>query len=320
MRPPRPPSSSDTPWWLLAIAVAIIIVLFGAWRAGVFGSDRGLLPRYPGARPTAPAAGDDGAARPSTIGPAVVAPTEDASGPGAENTPEQASPDTPPVPAGPRYPVPVLDPQARAAAPLPEPGIASDPPLARALAVFGDRGTLSNFFNLQDIARRFVITVDNLPRRIVPTQHSALRRIPGQFEVVPAGDGFELAAGNEFRYRAFLGFAEALDPGTIADLYVRFYPLLQYEYEQMGFPEGHLNDRVIAAIDDMLAAPTPAGPIRLVQPRVLYRYADPALESLSAGQKVMVRIGPDNAQRLRVILKRLRAVLATLDKRRPQGG
>ena len=33
------------------------------------------------------------------------------------------------------------------------------------------------------------------------------------------------------------------------------------------------------------ATPEVSRPVRLVQPRVLYRYADPAIESLSAGQK-----------------------------------
>src|SRR5690606_23829850 len=130
--------------------------------------------------------------------------------------------------------------------------------------------------------------------------------------VKPVEEGFELRDSNDLRYQAFLRFAESIDPATAAKLCVRFYPLLQYDYHQLGFPHGHFNVRVIAAIDDMLAAPTPRGPIRLVQPKVLYRFADPALESLSAGQKIMIRIGPDNARRLRAVLVRLRDELTTL--------
>src|SRR5690606_33502360 len=135
---------------------------------------------------------------------------------------------------------------------------------------------------------------------------------PGPLEVEPADDGFELQASNYQRYQPFLRFAESMDPAAIGRLYVRFYPLFQYEYQQLGYPDGHFNDRVIAAIDDMLAAPTPQGPIRLVQPKVLYKFADPQLESLSAGQKIMIRIGPDNARRLRAVLNRLRDELTTL--------
>lgn len=315
MTPLRPPSSSGTPWWLIAIVVAIIVALFIAWRTGVFGGSGEIIPSRPGAAPGAsapdtpasPSAGTDTA--PIPVPPAPGVPPDDGSqAPQAEQEARAAARE------GPRYPVPALDEQARRNAPLPEPGIASDPPLAAALTAFGDRGTLTEFFNLQDIARRFVITVDNLPREIVPSQASAVRRIPGPLAVQPVEGGFELQSDNALRYQAFLRFAESIDPGTVTRLYVRFYPLLQYEYQQMGFPDGHFNDRVVAAIDDMLAAPTPRGPIRLVQPKVLYRFADPALESLSAGQKIMVRIGPDNARRLRAVLLRLRDELTTLGK------
>ncbi len=316
MTPLRPPTSSGIPWWPIAIVVVIIIALFGAWRAGLFGDNGEIIPSHSGASPgtdapaTAPPGPQaDGGEAPTPIPPAPGVPPVDASAaPPAEQEARAAAR------SGPRYPVPDLDEQARRQAPLPEPGIASDPPLAGALTAFGDRGTLAEFFNLQDIARRFVITVDNLPREIVPSQQSAVRRVPGPLTVQPVDDGFELQNANDQRYQAFLRFAESIDPGTAARLYVRFYPLLQYEYQQLGFPDGHLNDRVIVAIDNMLAAPTPRGPIRLVQPKVLYRFADPALESLSAGQKIMVRIGPDNARRLRAVLLRLRDELTTLGK------
>ena len=309
MTPLRPPSSSGTPWWPIAIVVVIIVALFGAWRAGLFGGDRDILPSRPGASTDAPATPGSGAqdAAPPAVPPAPGVPPVD---PSQASSEEQAAAEA--AREGPRYPVPALGEEERRRAPLPEPGIASDPPLAEALSSFGDRNTLTGLFSLQDIARRFVVTVDNLPREIVPSQASIVRRVPGPLEVEPTEDGFELQPSNYQRYQPFLRFAEAMDPAAVARLYVRFYPLFQYEYQQLGYPDGHFNDRVIAAIDDMLAAPTPQGPIRLVQPKVLYKFADPQLESLSAGQKIMIRIGPDNARRLRAVLIRLRDELTTL--------
>lgn len=308
MTPLRPPSSSGTPWRLIAIVVVIIVALFGAWRAGLFGGDGEIVPSRPGASPgTTPGAPDSGMAPPPVPPAPGVPPLDPSQAPSAE---QQARAEA--AREGPRYPVPALDEEARRRTPLPEPGIASDPPLADALSNFADRDTLTDLFSLQDIARRFVITIDNLPREIVPSQASIVRRVPGPLDVEPVDDGFVLEESNYQRYHPFLRFAESIDPATAANWYVRFYPLFQYEYQQLGFPDGHFNDRVIAAIDDMLAAPTPSGPIRLVQPKVLYRFADPALESLSAGQKIMIRIGPDNARRLRAVLRRLRDELTTL--------
>jgi hypothetical protein len=66
----------------------------------------------------------------------------------------------------------------------------------------------------------------------------------------------------------------------------------------------------VEAIDDMLAAPELEGPVALVQPKVMYKFADPELESLSAGRKIMIRIGTDNARRLKAKLREMRQVLA----------
>jgi hypothetical protein len=62
-------------------------------------------------------------------------------------------------------------------------------------------------------------------------------------------------------------------------------------------------------IDHLLAAPEPQGPIELVQPKVFYQFADPKLEDLSAGQKLMVRMGPANERSLKAKLRDFRTEL-----------
>jgi hypothetical protein len=78
----------------------------------------------------------------------------------------------------------------------------------------------------------------------------------------------------------------------------------------------------VAVLDVLLATPVPAGPVavQLTQvkgdvpstwPWVRYEYADPQLESLSSGQKMLVRMGPDNARRLKAVMTELRRRVAT---------
>jgi hypothetical protein len=62
-------------------------------------------------------------------------------------------------------------------------------------------------------------------------------------------------------------------------------------------------------IDHVLAAPEPQGPVELVQPKVFYQYADPKLEDLSAGQKLLIRMGPANEHSLKAKLRDFRAEL-----------
>jgi hypothetical protein len=66
----------------------------------------------------------------------------------------------------------------------------------------------------------------------------------------------------------------------------------------------------VQVIDDMLAAPDVQGPIKLTQPGVFYEFADPSLEQLSAGQKVLIRMGPKNAALVKSKLRELRSEIA----------
>jgi DUF3014 family protein len=60
----------------------------------------------------------------------------------------------------------------------------------------------------------------------------------------------------------------------------------------------------------MLAAPASSADIAVVQPKVMWEFADPDLEALPAGQKIMLRLGPDNAARAKAKLSAIRRLIA----------
>ena len=60
-------------------------------------------------------------------------------------------------------------------------------------------------------------------------------------------------------------------------------------------------------IDDLLQAPEVPAPIPVVQPKVFWEYADPNLENRSAGQKLLIRMGPENARIIKAKLREFRA-------------
>jgi Protein of unknown function (DUF3014) len=85
--------------------------------------------------------------------------------------------------------------------------------------------------------------------------------------------------------------------------------LFQEAYQNLCYPSGYFNDRLVQVIDVLLATPQPSGPIELVQPNVMYTFADPALEARPAGQKLLIRMGPDNAAAIKSKLMELRALI-----------
>src|SRR3954470_12984223 len=160
------------------------------------------------------------------------------------------------------------------------------------------------------LVRRIVATVDNLPRETAPRRVMPLEPVPGGFSASSEGDEILVAPANSQRYAAYVRVFEALDARALAQRYAEAYPLFQRAYAELGFPNARFHDRLLAAIDDMLEAPSPSGPVKLVRPRVLYQFADPELEGLSAGQKIMIRMGPENAARVKAKLRELRRALA----------
>jgi hypothetical protein len=191
------------------------------------------------------------------------------------------------------------------------PAIASaDAPLAAALkALPGGRG-LNALLRPELLLRHFVATVDNLPRHHLTVEQRPLKPAPGGF-AVSGGDltGTPDDARNMLRYAPALAALEALDPKELVALYRHWYPLLQQAYQDLGYPDGYFNDRLVAAIDDLLAAPEPDTRPALARPNVMWQYADEALESRSAGQRLMMRLPPDEARRLRDRLALLRPLL-----------
>jgi hypothetical protein len=211
----------------------------------------------------------------------------------------------PAAPAGPKYPVPDI---ARDQ-PLPKLN-ESDATMRDALGAVTGSVALDRFFNLEDIVRRIVATIDNLPRERFAQRLSPLKPVPGLPKVKGSGDTLELDPANAARYEPLVGLMERLDTHSIAQTYLRYYPLFQDAYRELGYPEGHFNDRLVEVIDHLLATPEPHGPIKLVVSHVLYEFADPDLEELSSGQKVLVRIGPANAAKVKAKLRDLRAEIA----------
>jgi hypothetical protein len=102
---------------------------------------------------------------------------------------------------------------------------------------------------------------------------------------------------------------EQVDTHKLVQTYVHFYPLFQKAYQDLGYPNGYFNDRLVEVIDHLLATPDVPAPVALAQPKVLYEFADPALERLSAGQKMMIRMGPVNESRAKGKLRDIRHAL-----------
>ena len=171
-----------------------------------------------------------------------------------------------------------------------------------------------------DLIEKFVATVDNLPRSQVAERIRPVGRVLGPFSA-DGQDGsgqYTLNPDNYRRYDFLVNMLATADIDELVDLYQRFYPLFQEVYVDLGYPQGHFSDRVVEVIDHLLTTPDVDEPVDLVRPHVLYEYADPRLEALSSGQKVLLRIGGEHRVRVMQFLEELRdAIIALSTPARP---
>lgn len=263
---------TSTGSWIAAVVVVAAIVAAGAYLA--------RKAMHAGESPqTAPAASASAAAPPAA--PAIQHPIEQ-----AQVTPATASTSA----------LPTLD--------------DSDAGVAAALVALGGDGDLASLLVSQQLVARIVATVDALPRHDGLAVFTLPARVPkGAFVVDETGGSPVLGGQNYARYAPYMRVVDAVDPQALVAWYVHAYPLFQQAYRQLGYPQGYFNDRLIVAIDDLLAAPEPVGPLAVMRSKAFYVYVDPALESRSTGQKLLLRTGPANEARIKAKLRTLRGLL-----------
>jgi hypothetical protein len=196
----------------------------------------------------------------------------------------------------------------------------SDVPMQDALAALIGMDGFERFIVPTDLARHFVVTIDNLPDHKVAERIRPLKPTAGSFAVGGSEDAPVLSPANYERYQPLVQLVRSTDTQRLIAVYTRNYPLFQEAYESLGHPPQYFNDRLVVVIDHLLATPDVQDPIALAQPGVLYEFADPKLESLSAGQKALIRMGSANAKAVKDKLREVRGVLVTQNPGQPASG
>jgi hypothetical protein len=238
----------------------------------------------------------------------------------------EPAPPPPPPPQEPAEPV-VASPE-----PAPEPVIEepplppladSDPVVIETITGLVGAEQARQYVAQEDVVSRLVATVDSLSGKQVPASIKVIEGPGGEFQATADDDPSSIIlneAGdpipqyvvdpvNYRRYTPYVEMLEGMDNAELSAAYRDYQPLLEEAFRQLGYPEGDFEQRLRAVIDELLATPGLSEPARLVKPEAYYLYADKELESLTAGQKALIRMGPDNAARVKAKLVEIRDAL-----------
>jgi len=171
-----------------------------------------------------------------------------------------------------------------------------------------------------NVVARFVASIDALTGRQVSANLMPIQPPEGGLEanidfepaiplISPEGDPLKqylMDPVNFARYTHYVDLLESVNSDDLVANFVHYQPLFQQAFLEQGYPEGNFNHRLLEVIDHLLDSPEVEEPVRLIKPEAYYQFADPELESLTAGQKLMIRIGNSNARRAKVKLREIR--------------
>lgn len=197
--------------------------------------------------------------------------------------------ETPPPPPPPPPPEP--DPE-----PFELPALSDSDALVRELvAALSAHPGFAAWLVTDDLIRRFVVAVENVANRRNPAQHVPFMRPDSRFQTEGAEPEMRIAPASYRRYDGVTQIIASLDTNGTTQLYRQLLPLMNEAHAELGIPDATFSDSVLRAVVHVLEAPVIEGR-PTIEPRAsfYYEYTDPVLEGLSAPQKQLLGMGPEN--------------------------
>lgn len=161
------------------------------------------------------------------------------------------------------------------------------------------------------LLQRLVSTINSLDGDPVPLRFRPLVHVPGLPKLDEDGELRRLPDAADPRYRPFRALFDRLDAVELAELFDRYEPALELAWQDLGEHSGQpFRARLIEVLEHLAEFELPQARPQVEQPKVLYEYIDPSVESLSWGRKVLIRIGPEHAPEVQRKLAALAGQLA----------
>jgi len=218
--------------------------------------------------------------------------------------------DTPPVPTEasttePAQPLEEVSPS------LPEVPPAKLPPLDRSdpdvigFLLEASDGGFQSWLIQEHLIRKFVRAMNALEEGKLVSQYRPFNDPEVPFKADNTGQTWQVNMENYSRYTPYIASLEQVGPERLAEIYQHYYPLLQQAYEELGVKKGDFKEVTIGALTRITKAPMPPQDATLSRPSVTFKFSAAELEQRSPVEKLLFRMGPENAQRLKDLAEKM---------------
>lgn len=177
------------------------------------------------------------------------------------------------------------------------------------VALMSNSGVLKKWLLANDLIRRLASYLDGLSRGVILGKIIPLSPADGEFATHRLDGKILMNAGNYERYNNTISVLISMDMKLMAQMFHFARPLLEKAFSELGYQPRQMDGIILSALDQVSSTPIILNPIELTRDSVIYKFADPDLESLSPLQKQLIRSGPENTKRLQKQVKILRNAL-----------
>lgn len=160
------------------------------------------------------------------------------------------------------------------------------------------------------LIRDAVVFIDNLRNGVVVRDKAGVDGPRSAFRVLEQNDKLYIDPRSYDRYNTLVDWFVSLDTEVLVTLMERYRPLIVAALAEIGYPDTAPEQVLLDAIAVLNDTPAVGTVVELTDDSVMYRFADPALESLPDAQKQMLRLGPDNIRRVKLKLSAIQAAVS----------
>jgi hypothetical protein len=195
----------------------------------------------------------------------------------------------------------------------PEPLDESDGAVKSALISLATNPAIAKYLVDESLLQKFVINVNNIANQEMSPNHNLINEPDGDFQVYQQAEREWIDAASFKRYNPYVEALESMEAEDLVALLNTYRPTIEDKFAEISMPGSSFDNTLLAAINELLDTPIVPLPIEVYSDSVMYKYRDDKLENLSGPQKQLLRTGPENARKIKDILRDLRDAIEDQD-------
>jgi hypothetical protein len=158
------------------------------------------------------------------------------------------------------------------------------------------------------LIRNFTVVVGNIADGRTPARQLGMLKPTGRFKTVAASNGLTIDPASYARYDDLAAAVGTVDAQAAARVYATLKPRIEEAHRELGSQEP-FDATLEQAIVRLVQTPGAIDPRVTAKGAEGFQYTDERLESLTDSQKLLLRMGPSNAQIVRNKLKEIGVAL-----------